>query len=115
MAGPLSQGQFFTTTRFADANPKVIAAVRAAAEEAKKFIESNLKESVDAYKEINNDKTPTEVLVDLLSQPGMMEWNIYPQGTMKFAAHLHKVGSLKTMPSSWKDYYLPVAHDLSGS
>jgi NitT/TauT family transport system substrate-binding protein len=115
IGGPLTQGQFFTTTKFADANPKIIQAVRAAAEEAKAFIESHLTEAVEAYKEINNDKTPSETLVDLLKQPGMMEWNIYPQGTMKFAAHLHKVGSLKTMPSAWKDYYLPVAHDLPGN
>jgi len=115
IGGPLSQGQFFTTTKFADANPKIIQAVRGAAEEAKAFIESNVKEAVEAYKEINNDKTSTETLLDLLKQPGMMEWNIYPQGTMKFAAHLHKVGTLKTMPASWKDYYLPVAHDLPGN
>ena len=51
----------------------------------------------------------------MLKRPGMMEWNLYPQGTMKFAAHLHKIGTLKTMPASWKDYYLPVAHDLPGN
>jgi NitT/TauT family transport system substrate-binding protein len=115
IGGPLSQGQFFTTTKFADQNPKVIEAVRKAAEEAKAFIETNLADAIEAYKEINNDKTPAEVLKDLLGQPGMMEWNLYPQGTMKFAAHLNKVGTLKTMPASWKDYYLPIAHDLPGN
>jgi NitT/TauT family transport system substrate-binding protein len=115
IGGPLSQGQFFTTTKFADANPKVIQAVRAAAEEAKKLIETNLPEAIEAYREINNDKTSTDVLSDLLRQPGMSEWNLYPQGTMKFAAHLHKIGTLKTLPTSWKDYYLPVAHDLPGN
>jgi NitT/TauT family transport system substrate-binding protein len=115
IGGPLSQGQFFTTTKFADQNPKVIEAVRKAAEEAKAFIEADLAQSIEAYREINNDKTPAETLKDLLGQPGMMEWNLYPQGTMKFAAHLNKVGTLKTMPASWKDYYLPIAHDLPGN
>ncbi|WP_406858611.1 ABC transporter substrate-binding protein [Alsobacter sp. KACC 23698] len=115
IGGPLSQGQFFTTTKFADQNPKVIEAVRKAAEEAKAFIETNLADAIEAYREINNDKTSAEVLKDLLGQPGMMEWNLYPQGTMKFAAHLNKVGTLKTMPASWKDYYLPIAHDLPGN
>jgi NitT/TauT family transport system substrate-binding protein len=115
IGGPLSQGQFMTTTKFADANPVIIKAVRAAAEEAKAFIEGNLKEAVEIYKEVTTDKTPVEEVLELLAQPGMMEWNLYPQGTMKFAAHLNKVGSLKTMPSSWKDYYLPVAHDLPGN
>jgi NitT/TauT family transport system substrate-binding protein len=45
----------------------------------------------------------------------MMEWNLEPQGTMKFAAHLYKTGTLKTQPKAWTDYYLPVAHDLKGN
>jgi NitT/TauT family transport system substrate-binding protein len=115
MGGPLSQGQFFTTTKFADANPKIIQAVRAAAEEAKAVIEKDLRAGVEAYREINNDKTSSDLLIELLSQPGMQEWNLYPQGTMKFAEHLNRAGSLKKMPASWKDYYLPIAHDMSGS
>ena len=51
----------------------------------------------------------------LLKEPGMMEWNLEPQGTMKFAAHLFKTGTLKNQPKAWTDYYLPVAHDLKGN
>lgn len=77
IGGPLSQGQFFTTTKFADANPKAVQAVFGAAEEAKKFIETNLPEAVEAYREVNNDKTSAEVLIDMLKQPKMQEWNLY--------------------------------------
>jgi NitT/TauT family transport system substrate-binding protein len=115
IGGPLSQGQFMTTTDFADENPKIIEALRAAAEEAKQFIEADIGQAIEIYKEVNNDKTESATLADMFSKPGMMEWNLYPQGTMKFAAHLHKVGSLKTMPASWQDYYLPIAHDLPGN
>lgn len=115
IGGPLTQGQFFTTTKFAEANPKVIEAVRAASKEAQDFIRSNTKEAVDIYKEITGDKTSAEDLLAWLKEPGMMEWNLQPQGTMKFAEHLHKIGTLKTKPSSWKDFYLPIAHDLNGN
>jgi len=115
IGGPLTQGQFITTTKFADANPKIIQALRAAAEEAKAIIEKDVNVGIAAYKDVNNDKTEAKVLAELLSGPGMSEWNIYPQGTMKFAAHLHKVGSIKTLPKAWKDYYLPIAHDLPGN
>jgi NitT/TauT family transport system substrate-binding protein len=115
MGGPLTQGQFFTTTKFADANPAVIEALRAACVEAKAFIEGDLPAAVEAYREVNNDRTATETLLELLKGPGMQEWNLYPQGTMKFAEHLHRAGSLKRMPASWKDYYLPAAHDAPGS
>jgi NitT/TauT family transport system substrate-binding protein len=115
IGGPLSQAQFLTTTKFADANPKIIVAVRAASEEAKALIETDTKGSVGIYKEITGDKTAVEDILELLGQPGMMEWNLYPQGTMVFATHLHRIGSLKTLPTSWKDYYLPIAHDLPGN
>lgn len=115
IGGPLTQGQFFATTKFAEANPKIIEAVRAASKEAQDFIRSDTKTAVDIYKEITGDKTSAEDLLEWLKQPGMMEWNLEPQGTMKFAEHLYKVGTLKTMPKAWTDYYLPIAHDLKGS
>lgn len=115
IGGPLTQGQFFTTTKFADANPKVVEAIRAATEEAERFIRSDTRAAVEIYKEITNDRTPTDDLLAMLREPGMMEWNLAPQGTMKFAEHLVKVGTLKTRPKAWTDYYLPVAHDLKGN
>ncbi|HZC98113.1 MAG TPA: ABC transporter substrate-binding protein [Bradyrhizobium sp.] len=115
MGGPLSQAQFFTTTKFADANPKIVQAVRDATKEAQDLIRNDTKTAVEIYKEITGDKTSVEDLLAWLKEPGMMEWNLEPQGTMKFATHLFKTGTLKTQPKAWTDYYLPVAHDLKGS
>lgn len=115
MGGPLTQAQFFTTTKFAAANPKIIEAVRAATKEAQDFIRNDTRAAVDIYKEVTGDKTSTEDLLTWLKEPGMMEWNLEPQGSMKFAAHLFKVGTLKSMPNAWTDYYLPVASDLKGN
>src|SRR3981189_2991380 len=115
MGGPLSQAQFFTTTKFADANPKIIQAVRDATKEAHDLIRSDTKAAVEIYKEVTGDKTSVDDLLAWLKEPGMMEWNLQPQGTMKFANHLFKTGTLKTQPKAWTDYYLPVAHDLKGN
>ena len=112
---PLTQGQFMTTTRFAEANPKIIQAVLAAAEDAKNYIETNTRDAVEIYREITKDKTPTEDILEILKEPGMMDWNLYPQGTMTFAQHLHRIGTLKTLPTSWKDYYLPDIHKMPGN
>ena len=112
---PLTQGQFMTTTRFAEANPKIIQALRAAAEEAKSYIETQTRDAVEIYREVTKDKTPTEEILEILKQPGMMDWNLYPQGTMTFAQHLNRIGTLKSMPSSWKDYYLPIIHEMPGN
>ena len=115
MGGPLSQAQFFTTTKFADANPKIVQAVRDATKEAQDLIRSDTRTAVEIYKEITGDKFSVEDLLAWLKEPGMMEWNLQPQGTMKFANHLFKTGTLKTQPKAWTDYYLPVAHDLKGN
>lgn len=115
IGSPLSQGQFMTTTAFADANPIVITALRNAASEAKDFIEAHTAEAVEIYREITGDKTPTPDLLDVLAQPGMMSWELQPQGTMKFAQHLNRIGAVKTKVTSWKDYYLAAAHDLPGN
>jgi NitT/TauT family transport system substrate-binding protein len=115
MGGPLSQSQFFTTTKFADANPKVIQAVRDAAKEAQDLIKNDTRTAVEIYKEVTGDKTSTEDILGWLKEPGMMEYNLAPQGTMKFAAHLYKTGTLKTLPKAWTDYYLPASADLKGN
>jgi NitT/TauT family transport system substrate-binding protein len=115
MGGPLSQAQFFTTTKFADANPKIVQAVRDATKEAQDLIRSDTKAAVEIYKEVTGDKTSVEDLLAWLKEPGMMEWNLQPQGTMKFAAHLFKTGTLKSQPKAWTEYYLPMAHDLKGN
>lgn len=115
IGGPLTQSQFFTTTKFAEANPKVIAAIKAATFEAIAFIKKDPRAAVEIYREITHDKMSADDLLEMLKQPGMMDWIAAPQGTMKFAAHLYKVGTLKTMPKAWTDYYLPEARDLPGN
>jgi len=115
IGGPLTQSQFFTTTKFADANPKVILAIKAASLQAIDFIKKDPRAAVEIYREVMHDKTSTDELLEMLKQPGMMDWIAAPQGTMKFAAHLHKTGTLKTMPKAWTDYYLAEAADLPGN
>lgn len=115
IGGPLTQGQFMTMTSFAEKNEIVLKALRAAGEEAKAFIENDIAGAIDIYKQISGDKTDAAVLVDLFAQPEMMQWDIYPQGTMKFAEHLHFTGAIKSMPDAWTDYYLPTVQDLPGN
>jgi NitT/TauT family transport system substrate-binding protein len=115
IGGPLTQSQFFTTTKFAEANPKVIQAIKAASLQAIDFIKKEPRAAIEIYRELTHDKMSTDELLELLKQPGMMDWIAAPQGTMKFAAHLYKIGTLKTMPKAWTDYYLPVTADLPGN
>jgi NitT/TauT family transport system substrate-binding protein len=115
IGGPLTQATFFTTTQFAEANPKLVNALRTATEEAIAFIKKDPKSALEAYKSVSGDKTSIDDLMAMLKEPHMDEWRTDPQGTMKFAEHLHKVGTLKTMPKAWTDYYLPDSTYLNGN
>ena len=115
IGGALTQATFFTTTDFAEANPKLVKALRTATEEAVDFIKKDPKAALEAYKKISGDKTSIDDLLAMLKEPGMDEWRTDPQGTMKFAEHLHKIGTLKTMPAAWTDYYLPDSAYLNGN
>lgn len=115
VGGALTQATFFTTTTFADANPKLVKALRTATEQAVAFIKKDPKAALEAYKTVTGDKTSLDDLMAMLKEPNMDEWRTDPQGTMKFAEHLHKIGTLKTMPKAWTDYYLPDSAYLNGN
>lgn len=89
--------------------------MRVATEEAITFIKKDPKAALEAYKTVSGDKTSLDDLMVMMKEPGMDEWRTDPQGTMKFAEHLHKVGTLKTMPKAWTDYYLPDSAYLNGN
>lgn len=112
---PLTVALMFTMTKYADANPKMIAALRAASDEALQLIKTDTRRAVEIYKESSKDRLSVDELMELLKEPGMMAFEAAPQGSMKFAEHLHKTGVLKTKPASWTDFFIPSSHDLNGN
>ena len=115
MGSPLTNGMFFATTKFADANPKLIQALKSATLEAEAFIRTNPREAIEMYRRGSNDRLSADELLAMMQEPGMADYNTKPQGTMRFAEHLHRIGTLKTKPSAWTDYFFPVSHDLAGN
>jgi NitT/TauT family transport system substrate-binding protein len=113
--GTVSQVQMFTTVRFAQANPAVIASVRDAAADAAALIAADRRAALAIYRRLSGDRTDPAVLEAMLDEPGMMAFQITPRGTLAFAHHLHRIGTLRTRAASWAEYYLPAAHDLDGS
>lgn len=112
--GGLSQSTLFTTTDFAQKNPKIIKAVLQASQEAIDYIKSHTKESVEIYREMSGDKDSVDDIMEMLKQPGMMDFQMAPAGSMVFAAHMYKVGILKEKPAKWTDYFLPESAYLNG-
>lgn len=115
MGEPLSQAILFTTTKFADANPGIMQAIKAATQEALAMLREDTREAAKIYLKSSGDTIGEETLLELLRQPGMLDFYPKPQGTMRFARHLSATGVMKSEPKAWTDYFLPASGDLGGS
>jgi NitT/TauT family transport system substrate-binding protein len=112
--GPVNNAIVFSTAKFHDANPKIIGAVIAAMTEAMARIKSDPKGSIDIYLSQVKEKLSAAELVALLKEPGVV-FEVAPVGMQKFATFMARVGTLKTTPASWKDFFFAEAHGLPGN
>ena len=115
LGGPATNGVMLMTKKFRDANPKVTSAVYGALSEAEEFINKNPGDAAQIYIKTTNEKRSShEEMVKFISDPDNI-WTTAPQQTMTFANFMHKVGTMKRLPASWKDLYMPESHELKGS
>jgi NitT/TauT family transport system substrate-binding protein len=93
----------------------VTSAVYGALSEAHDFINKNASQAAQIYIKTTNEKRSTQAeLIKYISDPDNI-WTTTPQQTMTFARFMHKVGTMKRLPGSWKDVYMPESHELKGS
>lgn len=115
LGGPTTNGVMIMSKKFHDANPKVSGAVYAALSEAEEFINKNPRDAAQIYITTTNEKRSSpEELVKIISDPDNV-WTTTPQQSMAYAEFMHKVGTMKHLPASWKDMYMPESHELAGS
>lgn len=114
LGSPLSSAIMFTTTRFAGQQPALVRAVAAASADAIAAIRADPEQAAQDYLEISHDRLAKAELAALLRQPDMV-FDVKPEGTLRFAEFLNHIGTLRTLPHAWTDYFLPDAAALGGS
>lgn len=112
--GPHSFNLLWTTKKFRDENPKTYAAFLAALKEAMDKINGDKKKYAKLFVDFDKSKLAPAFIEEMMVNPDV-RFTIAPEGTMRFATFLHKVGSIKVLPASWKDLFFPEVHDVSGS
>jgi NitT/TauT family transport system substrate-binding protein len=112
--GPASNGVTFATTKFHDANPKIIAAFLAAMAQAEDTIKNNKRHAAELYLKETKEKLTVDELVKIMSDPNFV-YSTAPQQSMKFAEAMYRGGTIKNKPNSWKDYFFPEVYNLKGS
>lgn len=114
MGGATTGTMLFTTQKFRNENPKVAAAVFAALSEAIELVNRDKRQAAEIYLAMAKDKSKPEEVVAQLNDPSL-RFSLVPLNTMKYFEFMHRVGSIKVKPDSWKEIFLPEVHNLSGS
>lgn len=112
--GPGTNGISLTSQAFRDANPKTVKAVVEAMKEAVSLIDKDRRQVAQWYVEVTGDKVGAEKAYEILNAPDMV-FSATPVGTLQVAQFMHRTGSIKVVPQTWKDMFFPEAHDLPGS
>ncbi len=115
IAGPHTAAALAITARFHDANPKLCIAILSALEQADDLIKNNPGTAAEIYASVAKDQdVAVEDLTDMIGDPDLA-YRTAPSGLMRLAEFMHRVGRLKRQPGSWKELFVPEAHDLPGS
>jgi NitT/TauT family transport system substrate-binding protein len=115
LGGPGTNGVMLMTKKFRDANPKITQAVYAALSEAEDFINKKAGEAAEIYMKAAKEKRSSQSeMTKFISDPDNI-WTTMPQQSMTFAGFMNKVGTMKRLPNSWKDMYMPECHELAGT
>ena len=115
IGGPASFNFVWATGKFRSENPKTYAAFLKAYKEANDAINGDKKRAAERYLEIAGDKKSTvDEILAMLNDPEI-EFTMTPKATMIYANFMHKTGTIKVKPDSWKDLCFDNVHGTNGS
>jgi len=112
--GPHTLTVAWTTSQFRDKNPTLYKALISASEEATQMLGTEVKVASQYWLDDVKSKMTVEKVAEVATGP-QVKWTMAPESTMKFAQFMHSVGSVKVLPSTWKDLFFPEIHALPGS
>jgi NitT/TauT family transport system substrate-binding protein len=104
----------FAPKKFVEANPKLTQAFVEAMDEANALIANNKDLAADIFIRSSKVKVEKREVLEMLSDPDT-RFSTTPNGVMKFAEFMHLAGSIKTMPASWADMFIPLLKGRPGS
>jgi NitT/TauT family transport system substrate-binding protein len=114
VGGPVTTTNTWTTGRFVKENPKTARAVYDALAEATRFINQNHAEATRIYLKLESAKLDPGFVEKMLDDPEII-FTLKPQRVFQTAEFLHRIGTLKTAPKSWRDFFLAPASEGEGS
>ena len=114
LGGPATFNLIWTTAAFREKNPRGFKAVLAAIEEAVAFIAADPTAAAKLWIEVEKSRLDPAFIEKIIRDPENV-FTTTPQNTMKYAEFMHRTGSIKELPASWKDLFFAEVHDKAGS
>jgi len=114
MGGPNTFLMVWSTKKFRDENPKSYKAVLGAMKEATAFINADKRAAAEIYVKEGGGKEDVGKILAIMNDP-QISYTLAPERVLPFAQFMHKIGTLKSNPTSWKDLFFPDIHEMSGS
>ena len=115
VGGPVSGLNWVSHEKFRAENPKVFSAVAKALDDGIAWINADKPRAAKWFIEYSKDKrVSVEDMTALMLSPDL-EFTKTPARAGLIAEFMHRVGTLKNKPGSWKDLYFDEVHSLPGS
>jgi NitT/TauT family transport system substrate-binding protein len=112
--GNITLDMTYASRRFFEANPKLCTAFIAAMEEANARIARDRRKAAEIYLAVSKQKASVDEIVKILSDPNS-KFSTVPDGTMKYAEFMSRVGTIKAKPTNWKELFFPPIQGVAGS
>lgn len=112
--GPHTFTLLWASDKWVKANPKLARAFVDALKEATEFITARPADAARLYATSEKSKSGPEEILSIMRQDGIT-YTLTPAGLVKFASFMQKIGMIKTVPPSWKNYAFEHLHGLPGS
>jgi NitT/TauT family transport system substrate-binding protein len=112
--GPHTFNVVWASEKWARANPRLVRAFVDSLREATELVNANPAEAARLYVASEKAKSTAEQILDIMKQDGI-KYTMTPAGLVKFAAFMQKIGMIKAVPASWRDYAFEHLHALPGS
>ncbi len=114
LGGKHTFNAMWTTSRYRDANPRVVAAFLAALEKAEALIREHPDQAAAAWLKAEHSSMPAGQAAAMIARPEN-EWTTAPRKVMAFARFMHETGSIPVAPERWQDVFFPELAAADGS
>lgn len=105
VGGPHTHNVVWTTTRFREANPKIVTAFVGALQEALDQIKADPAAAAALYVKVEDIKNMSAAQVEEFLRRPENEWTITPKKFMAFATFMNQQGIIANKPATWRELF----------